>query len=41
LSGICLIAGLLIAPFGEAITLRWTHSVPMNGSASPGPSGMA
>ncbi len=27
MSGICLIAGLLIAPLGEAITLRWTHSV--------------
>ncbi len=24
---ICLIAGLLIAPLGEAVTLRWTHSI--------------
>jgi len=24
---ICLAAGLLLAPLGEAITLRWTHSV--------------
>jgi len=27
LSGICLVAGLLLAPLGEAITLRWTHSI--------------
>lgn len=24
---ICLIAGLLVAPLGEAVTLRWTHSI--------------
>lgn len=24
---ICLVAGLLVAPLGEAITLQWTHSV--------------
>ena len=27
MSAICLAAGLLIAPLGEAITLRWTHSI--------------
>lgn len=27
MSGICLIAGLLIAPLGDAVTLRWTHSI--------------
>jgi hypothetical protein len=26
-STICLVAGLLFAPLGEAVTLRWTHSV--------------
>jgi hypothetical protein len=26
-SAICLAAGLLLAPLGEAVTLRWTHSV--------------
>jgi hypothetical protein len=26
-SGICLIAGLLLAPLGDQLTLRWTHSV--------------
>lgn len=25
--GLCLAAGLLIAPLGDAITLRWTHSI--------------
>jgi hypothetical protein len=24
---ICLIAGLLLAPLGDAVTLRWTHSI--------------
>lgn len=24
---ICLVAGLLIMPVGEAVTLRWTHSI--------------
>jgi hypothetical protein len=27
LNALCLIAGLLVAPLGEAITLRWTHSI--------------
>ena len=27
MNGICLIAGLLIAPLGDAVTLRWTHSI--------------
>ena len=27
MSGICLVAGLLLAQFGDDITLRWTHSV--------------
>ncbi len=27
MSGICLIAGLLLAPLGDAVTLRWTHSI--------------
>lgn len=27
MNGICLVAGLLIAQFGDDITLRWTHSV--------------
>jgi hypothetical protein len=27
LNGICLIAGLLVAPLGDAVTLRWTHSI--------------
>jgi hypothetical protein len=26
-SALCLAAGLLLAPLGEAVTLRWTHSV--------------
>jgi hypothetical protein len=26
-SGICLVAGLVIAPLGDAVTLRWTHSI--------------
>ena len=25
--GLCLIAGLLVAPLGEAVMLRWTHSI--------------
>lgn len=27
MNGICLAAGLLIAPVGDAVTLRWTHSI--------------
>ncbi len=27
MSAICLAAGLLILPIGEAVTLRWTHSI--------------
>ncbi len=27
MNGICLVAGLLMAQFGDEITLRWTHSV--------------
>jgi hypothetical protein len=27
LNGICLIAGLLVAPLGDAVTLAWTHSI--------------
>jgi len=27
MTGICLVAGLLIAQFGDNITLRWTHSI--------------
>lgn len=27
MSGLCLIAGLLVASLGDAITLRWTHSI--------------
>jgi hypothetical protein len=27
MNGICLVAGLLVAQFGDAITLRWTHSI--------------
>lgn len=27
MTGICLVAGLLVAQFGDAITLRWTHSI--------------
>lgn len=27
MSALCLAAGLLLAPLGEAVTLRWTHSV--------------
>ncbi len=27
MSAICLAAGLLLAPVGEAVTLRWTHSI--------------
>lgn len=27
MNGICLVAGLLIAQFGDEITLRWTHSI--------------
>lgn len=27
MSALCLVAGLLVAPLGEAVTLRWTHSV--------------
>lgn len=27
MSGLCLIAGVLIAPLGETVTLIWTHSI--------------
>ncbi len=27
MTGICLVAGILIAGFGDDITLRWTHSI--------------
>lgn len=27
MNGICLVAGLLLAQFGDEITLRWTHSI--------------
>lgn len=27
MTGICLIAGLLVAQFGDDVTLRWTHSI--------------
>lgn len=27
MNAICLVAGLLIAPLGETVTLQWTHSV--------------
>jgi hypothetical protein len=27
MTGLCLVAGLLVAQFGEEITLRWTHSI--------------
>ncbi|MEW6513323.1 MAG: DUF1850 domain-containing protein [Pseudomonadota bacterium] len=27
MNGICLVAGLLVAQFGDDITLRWTHSI--------------
>lgn len=27
MNGICLIAGLLVAPFGDDVTLRWMHSI--------------
>jgi hypothetical protein len=27
LNGICLVAGLLVAQFGDDITLRWSHSI--------------
>lgn len=27
MKGICLVAGLLVAQFGDEITLRWTHSI--------------
>jgi hypothetical protein len=27
MTGLCLVAGLLIAPVGDEITLRWTHSI--------------
>jgi hypothetical protein len=26
-NGICIVAGLLIAPLGDTVTLRWTHSI--------------
>ena len=27
MNGICLVAGLLVAQFGDDITLRWSHSI--------------
>lgn len=27
MNGLCLVAGLLVAQFGDDITLRWTHSI--------------
>lgn len=27
MNGLCLVAGLLLAQFGNEITLRWTHSI--------------
>jgi hypothetical protein len=27
MTGLCLVAGLLMAPLGETVTLRWTHSI--------------
>lgn len=27
MTGLCLVAGLLVAPLGDAVTLSWTHSV--------------
>lgn len=27
MNALCLIAGLLVAPLGDAVTLRWTHSI--------------
>jgi len=27
MTGLCLVAGLLLAPVGETVTLRWTHSI--------------
>lgn len=27
MSGLCLVAGLLFAPLGDAVTLSWTHSI--------------
>ena len=27
MNAICLVAGLLVAPLGEAVTLQWTHSI--------------
>ncbi len=27
MTGICLVAGLLVAQFGDRVTLRWTHSI--------------
>ncbi|WP_126444217.1 DUF1850 domain-containing protein [Sulfuricystis multivorans] len=27
MTGLCLAAGLLIAPLGETVTVRWTHSI--------------
>lgn len=29
MGGLCLVAGLLLAPVGDALTLRWTHSIEM------------
>ncbi|MFN6961532.1 MAG: DUF1850 domain-containing protein, partial [Rhodocyclaceae bacterium] len=27
MTGLCLVAGLLVAPLGDAVTLSWTHSI--------------
>lgn len=27
MTGLCLVAGLLVAPLGEAVTVSWTHSI--------------
>lgn len=27
MNGVCLVAGLLLAQFGDDVTLRWTHSI--------------
>jgi len=27
MNGLCLVAGLLLAPLGDTVTLRWTHSI--------------
>lgn len=27
MTGLCLVAGLLVAPLGDAVTVRWMHSI--------------